>query len=557
MPHSARRFVAALLTIGLLVAARAQPSAPATPPPDKLATLVEKSASSLPAGGLVLAEVSGDSVHYFAAGQPAPSSAVPPEKVIFELGSITKVFTALLLAEAVNEHRAALTDPITKYLPSDLSLAPATAAITLEQLATHTSGLPRLPTNFRPANQRDPYADYAVDNLYAFLRDYRPEQSPPQPAAYSNLGFGLLGHLLERIYGKPYAQLVHDRIAAPLGLADTTVSLNSDQTARFAQPYSGTVAVEPWRFAALAGCGAIRSTAADLAKLAQALVSPGDTPLHAAWKLICQPRTRLDGVDLGLAILLSTRDGQTVYFHNGGTGGFRSYFELNPATRHATILWLNNDAFEPGALVVRAHETSAPAPSIETPPAAAPALSPAELAAYAGVYALSPTARFTAIVDATGRLQLRLTGQPFLPVQAIAPDRFTVRSVGAEFWFSRDAAGTIDGVTLHQHGRELPARRTPEPPPHVIFLSPDKLAEYVGRYELAPQVVFEMTTRAGHLFAKLTGQPAAPVFCTAPDEFVYDVVAASLTFERDAQGTLTAVVLHQNGRDQRALRLKN
>lgn len=551
------RLAAVALTC-VAVLAHAQPPASNDPPAPLLPT-IEKAAQGLPAGGFVLAEVDHQHVTFAAAGNPAPHADVAPGKVVFEIGSITKVFTALLLAEAVNEHRAALTDPIAKFLPSDLKLAPATAAITLEQLATHTSGLPSLPTNFQPADPLDPYADYSLEKLYDFLRTWQPEHPAPQPADYSNLGFGLLGHLLERIYAQPYAKLIHDRITSPLGLSDTVIALDPGQTARFALPYSGSEAVKPWRLDALAGAGALRSTAADLAKFAQALLTPADTPLYAAWKLIREPRVPFGtrGSHLGLAIMIATRNGETVYNHSGGTGGFRSYLELVPATGRATVLWLNNDTLEPALLVAQVRRPPAPAPTpvaSSTPP---PTLTTAELATFTGVYVIDNRARFTAVLGPEQQLELRLTGQPFIPVHAIAPDRFAASVVAAQFEFTRDHAGHIDGVVLHQNGHTVPARRTDEPTPHVIFLSPDKLGEYLGHYQLTSAAVFDVTTRAGHLFVKLTGQPAFPVFCTAPDEFVYDVVPAALTFERDANGSVTAVVLHQNGRDQRAPRVKD
>lgn len=558
MTPPAIRFAAACLVASATSLAPAQPAAPPAPS-DSLLPALEQAAPTLPAGGLVLAEIDHQHVTFAAAGSLAPHPTVAPAKIIFEIGSITKVFTALLLAEAVNEHRAALTDSIAKFLPADLKLVPATAAITLEQLATHTSGLPSLPTNFQPADPLDPYADYTVEKLYDFLRAWQPDQPAPQPADYSNVGFGLLGHLLERIYAQPYATLIRERIAAPLGLTDTDIALDPEQTARFALPHSGSEAVKPWQLDALAGAGAVRSTASDLAKFAQALLTPSDTPLYAAWKLIREPRAPFGtrGSRIGLAIMIATRNGQTVYNHSGGTGGFRSYLELVPATSRATVLWLNNDTLEPGLLVAQVRRPPAPAPAPIASSVPPPVLTPAELAAFTGVYAIDTRARFTAVLGPHHQLELRLTGQPFILMHPIAPDRFAATVVAAEFEFTRDHAGHLDGVVLHQNGHTVSARRTDEPAPHVIFLSPDKLGEYLGHYQLTQTAVFDVTTRAGHLFVKLTGQPAFPVFCTAPDEFVYDVVPAALTFERDANGSVTAVVLHQNGADHRAPRVKD
>jgi len=527
-------------------------------PADPLLPAVRKAATTLPAGGFVLAEIADDRVTHATAGQPAPRAGLAPEHVLFEIGSITKVVTALLLAETVLEGKATLDDPISRHLPRDLALAPGTAALTLGQLATHTSGLPRLPTNFRPANPADPYADYDVAKLYAFLRGYQAEKPAPQPAAYSNLGFGLLGHLLERIHGRSYAELLAQRITGPLGLRDTAITLDDEQRTRFATPHSGSSAVPPWQLGSLTGAGGIRSTAADLARFAQALLATERNPLTDAWALIREPRAPFGPgpARIGLAILVVDRGGDTVYHHSGGTGGFRTYLELVPGRRRATVLLLNNDDPEPAALVASVRRSPAANPPANQAERKESPIEASALAAFPGVYAIGTGGRFTVVLDEAGRLRARLTGQGFLPLYHAGQDRFFARAVAAEFQFHRDRAGAVDALTLHQNGREVPARRLADATqPSLRFPSAAELRAYVGRFQLAPNVLFEITLRGETLFAKLTGQATLPVFGDAPDHFVYEVVPAALTFHRDATGHVTALTLHQNGRDQRAPRL--
>lgn len=537
------------LLVSVLALMRAAAQSPAAP---SLAQVIERAAGDLGAGGIVAAEVRGDEIRYHVAGRPTPRPDVPPERVIFEIGSITKVFTSLVLASTVREGKATLEDPISRHLPPDLVLDPATAAITLGQLASHTSGLPRLPDNLRPSHGLDPYADYSVERLYDFLRRHRPAQPPPRPVAYSNLGAGLLGHLLARIHGRDYETLVTERITGPLGLRDTVITLDAEQASRFAAPYSGSVKVLPWQLNALGAAGALRSTAADLAKFAQALHDP-DSPIQADWQFIAAPRAPSGGGgdQVGLGIFIGTIDGRTFYNHAGGTGGFRTLLEVIPQDRRATIVLINNDALEAAPLAGAVRGLGRPAAADDRP---AIALAPEKLADYPGVYVLAEDRRFT-VVRAGDRLMIRLTGQPFLPVEPIGPDRFLNRQFAAEFRFARDAGGQVESVTLHQRGAQLAAPRRAEPPPPVRFLTADQLAAFLGQYELAPNVLFEVTTRAGHLFVKLTGQQSLPVFCDRDDHFIYDVVDAALTFERDTSGQVTALILHQNGLDQRAARL--
>jgi serine-type D-Ala-D-Ala carboxypeptidase/endopeptidase len=512
-----------------------------------LVEAVQRAGAELWAGGFVLAESQHGDTRFTAAGKPGPRAETPPEKILFEIGSITKVFTGLLLAQGVIDGKVSLADSIAKHLPADVALDPKAAAITLEQLSTHTSGLPRLPANFAPANRSDPYADYSVERLYHFLRGYHPGESPPQPPAYSNLGVGLLGHLLERAYGQSYAELLAAKITRPLGLDDTVITLSDEQQARFAPPHSGSMEVLPWQLGALQGAGAIRSTAADLLKFGRALIA-ANSPIHAAWEIARAPRA---DQKIGLGIGIGSIDGKTLYRHNGGTGGFRSYFVVVPENDRVMAVLLNNDDPAPEAIV---ENRRPPAAQTKTNDRVEVPIDPAKLTEYTGTFQLREKRVFTVIVDDEGQLRIRLTGQPFGKVSFAGNDCFFNRAAAAEFRFARGAEGRITSVTLHQNNVAQLAARTSDATPTVRFLRPNKLNEYVGSYTLGPMAVFDISTRAGHVTAKLTGQPVVPVFCDREDHFVYDVVNAALTFERNEAGAITALVLHQNGIDQRAPR---
>lgn len=442
---------------------------------------LEPAAAKVAAGGFAFAEIKDGVVTHGHVGKLALPAGVPSERTIFEVGSITKVFTGLLLAQATLDGKAALDDPIAKHLPADLKLAPAVAAITLQQLSSHTSGLPRLPDNLSPANPADPYADYTVERLHDFLQRVAPTQPTPQPADYSNLGVALLGHLLARAYGVSFAELVRTRIAAPLGLSDTLIALDAAQRARFATPHSGTVAVSPWHLGALPGAGALRSTTADLAKFAAALLDPA-SPLAPAWRIAREPRAALGARgQVGLGFLLHERAGHTVYSHGGGTGGFRAHFEITPATRSAVVVLLNNDEPDPGAVIARAPAATAGQP--KAPPGAP--ISATELRAFTGVYLIDAKGRFTVVLDDQDRLRIRLTGQAFLPARFLGQDRFAAVGVPAEVQFARDSAGRVTQLTLHQNGRAVPATRSTDAPV-VLFPTAEKLRAYEGNYTLAP-----------------------------------------------------------------------
>lgn len=536
-----------------LAVACSQLSGAAPAPAERpLQPILEKVAASIGVGGFVTAEIRDGKVTYQIAGSPAPHEGIAPERIVFEIGSITKVFTALVLAHAVNEGRCSLDDPIGKFLPPTVKMQPEVAAITLGQLASHTSGLPCLPGNFAPANPSNPYADYTVERLYEFLAQASLSKPGPHPFDYSNIGFGLLGHLLERIYGKGFGELVTEKITDPLGMSDTTIQLSADQEDRFAIPHSGKDTVAPWDSGVVPGAGALRSTAADMATFTSALLSGSDTPLAAAWRLASQPRTpAVNGQQLGLALFIGERSGATSYSHGGGTGGSRAHIEITPEKGRALIVFLNNDAVEPDELVEAAFNPPKPPPTgreeVEIDSVA--------LKEYTGVYAIDARVRFSVILDDSAHLRIRFTGQSFLSAFYSGNDRFFLKVVAAEFQFGRDPEGRMNALTLHQNGREVPAKRTKVDPPKVLFLPAGKIAEFAGRFELAPGMIFDVTPRADTLFVKLTGQQAHPVFNEREDYFVYDVVEAALTFERDKDGVVTGLILHQNGANQKAKKL--
>lgn len=193
----------------------------------------------------------------------------PDERTLYEIGSTTKVFTTTLLSLLVEQEKLKLTTPINQLGAAYQRLPDA---VTLESLATHTSGLPRLPSNLAKSirqDQQNPYAAYTVDDLYEYLQSY--DGKPGKTAgtiSYSNLGVGLLGHILAEQLGQSYEEVIVQHICNPLGLSDTRITLTDEQQARFAIGYSESEKpVKPWDLPTLSGAGALRSTASDLLTL--------------------------------------------------------------------------------------------------------------------------------------------------------------------------------------------------------------------------------------------------------------------------------------------------
>ncbi len=285
-------------------------------------------------------------------GEVSDSNQNPPDaRTIYEIGSVTKIFTATLLAEMFDDGAAKPGDPISLYLPRDVRSPTLNGhEITLENLATHASGLPRIPDNLLPkaASLSDPYANYTTRDLYESLKTVKLKNQPGARSAYSNYGYGLLGKLLELKAGKSYEELIQQNICAPLGLDSTTTQLSREQAGRLTPGHSpdGKV-VSNWHFDALAGCGAIRSDAADLLKFIEANLGPANSEISRAFQNMqkCHFKGFANSVGLGWQ-LTNTVEGLSIIWHNGGTGGYRCFVGFDKTHQTGVVILSNyGDAF--------------------------------------------------------------------------------------------------------------------------------------------------------------------------------------------------------------------
>ena len=269
---------------------------------------------------------------------------------VFQIGSVTKAFTGLLLADSAARGAAQLSDPGTDYLPGA-----SPGQVTLVELATHTSGLPRLPPGmlrYALLRPRNPYAWYPNSSFLRAARRSLATAPGGQPYAYSNFGAALLGYLLGEAAQVPYQRLVEERICRPLTMTATGFD------ARPVQGYSNGRKVPPWHLGPMSGAGGLYSTASDLAKLLTACLRPpgtalaGSAPLALATHAVLGPRA-----EMGLGWHHALRDGKRVSWHNGMTGGYSAMIALD-IERQSAIAALANRGTPPpsplGAPVMRA-----------------------------------------------------------------------------------------------------------------------------------------------------------------------------------------------------------
>ena len=462
---------------------------------------------------------------------------------LFEIGSISKVFTGVLLAQAVERGGLSLDDTLGKLLAGKVTsfASDKVATVTLRQLITHTSCMPRLPADFHNggADMADPYRGYDRARLWKAVAAMRFDAAPPCEASYSNLGVGLLGELLSERYGQPWETLVRERITGPLGMRDTVVTLG-DKAPRLAPAFVGSKPTPPWEMAAFVGAGGLRSTAADMLVFGRALLAGREGPLGAAAERVVTPLARFDG-DIGYAIFVHGPSNQRTLTHNGGTGGYRSQLLLAADTGEVLVVLTSNAEAPVDRLAADLLASRYP-----VVPGAADAKATC-LAECAGVYRIGKAAAYTFVVQ-DGAMHMHYTGQGFKALVPSGPDTFTFGTI-TRFAFERQGAGRAGTVTIASRGADLTARRTDEALPPYARQAEAELRPYVGRYELSPAMSFDVQTKDGQLTAKLGEQPRLPVFAVAgqPDRFAYDVVKAELQFERDTHGAVRALVLHQNG----------
>lgn len=211
--------------------------------------------------GMVVGLIDADGKTVVGHGRRGPGDpAIPDGDTVFEIGSVTKVFTAILLAEMAGRKEVAIEAPAARFLPDSLRFpGNEDEPITLYHLATHTSGLPRMPGNFAPADPANPYADYSVQQMYEFLSGYEPARAPGETAEYSNLGVGLLGHVLAKAAGSDYETLVKERVTGPLKMTDTAITLTAGMKERLAVGHDASLKPTPnWDIPTLAGAGALQ-----------------------------------------------------------------------------------------------------------------------------------------------------------------------------------------------------------------------------------------------------------------------------------------------------------
>ncbi len=399
--------------------------------------------------GLVVGLLTPQSTEYYFFGSVEEGGSPPDEHTLFEIGSVTKTFTSLALARMVEAGIVTLEQPVQDLLPLAEVQMPQrnSKQISLLHLSTHTSGLPRLPTNFDSTNEIDPYHDYTSAQLYSFLNDYTLPRDPGEVWEYSNLAVGLLGHALSLKAGSSFEALIADQITTPLGLMDTVILTSAEQDERFARGYNYNL--EPtlaWNFEVLAPAGALRSTAADMLAYLAAQLGYSETPLDSAIALTHQ--LHYDGDDkMGLA--WNIQDSRYLW-HNGVTLGCETFVGMDPLTQTAVVVLSNAySVYVPQTrlgLALLQMMAGQPYEPVDLPPTVE--VPPETLAQYVGTYQKIGAGIEPIVTLTNDNLYITWGEQPQYRLFAQTVEQFYLRALQIDITFAKDGTGQYNDLVF-------------------------------------------------------------------------------------------------------------
>jgi CubicO group peptidase (beta-lactamase class C family) len=470
--------------------------------------------------------------------------------MVFEVGSVTKQFTAAAILMLQEQGKLRVEDEITRYLPDYPTHG---EKITIEHLLTHTSGIPsytNLP-EWRPRWRED----MKVEEVIALFKDKPLEFKPGERWEYSNSAYILLGAIIEKASGKSYEQFVEEDIFQKLGMTHSRYGHSEEVTPRRATGYSrGENGFRHANYLSMTqpyAAGSLMSTVDDLAIWDRALA--GETLLKKASRERMFTSARLLSgrpTRYGYGLAVYELAGRRVQDHGGGIFGYTSFALRVPEEGLLVAILSNSDslATSPDGLALRIAAKALGRPLEERQTVT---LDEKTLGEYVGVYRFDAETTRT-ITREGSKLFSQRTGGTKTEILATARDDFFVPESDSRFHFVRDAQGKVTGASfLPLHGMDESGTKTAEPLPQerqAVQLDPAVYDAYAGQYELAPNFVLTVSREGGQIFAQATGQPKIEIFPESETKFFLKVVDAQLEFVRGEDGKTTAVRLHQGGR---------
>lgn len=371
---------------------------------------------------------------------------------IFELGSVTKVFTALLLADMTVRKELELHDSVNELLGARASIR---EDIHLLHLATHTSGLPRSPTDFT--------MEYSEEQLYEFLSQYAFPREVGKKFKYSNVGFGLLGHTLALQQGTSYEQLILSRICRPLQMMDSRIRMSPEQSSRHADGHSATGQKIPTRElpATYWPAGALRSTLNDMLKFLKVNIAPDQGKLGKAILMTHKPRVpSIPHTWTGLAWNVTSTGVSSVIWHEGQIQSHYAFIGLVREQGIGAVV-LASSGIPLTDVGLHILDRRYPLAGSEPPPQAKFKLDESSLESFAGQYRVRADYIIT-ITREDDHLFSQATGMPKLEILPLSEAEFTVKGFNIKITFVKNKAGEVTSLIVYQAGTEVKAQKQPD-----------------------------------------------------------------------------------------------
>jgi serine-type D-Ala-D-Ala carboxypeptidase/endopeptidase len=407
--------------------------------------------------GAAIGYIDNGNITYYVYGKKdIDSSELIDNKSIFEIGSITKVFTTIALMEIVRQGKICLDDSIKKYL-FDVKVPQKNGhEITVWNLATQTSGLPRMPDNFNPQDPANPYIDYSVKQLYEFLNSYTLTKNPGETYEYSNLGFGLLGHILTLAEDQSYDELIKNLICIPLNMKNTGQYVMPCMREHLACGHSLMKKVCDWDWDVFAGAGALRSDIQDMTRFLAANMGLIDTPLYESMKKTQEEQCSFTDKQ-GLGWIIIEQNDSTIIWHNGGTFGCHSFIGFDPKNKKGVVILSNASDPFPDALGLHIldpvnfkHEK--PKKHVEI------SLNSEIYNQYVGKYTFENNF-IISVTKENDSLFAQATRQEKLQIFPESETEFFCKDVNAQVTFVKDKDGMVTQLVLHQDGQDQVAKK--------------------------------------------------------------------------------------------------
>ncbi len=516
---------------------------------------------------IVIGVVDKDGMHFYSFGTKTVGGEPVDEHSIYEIGSISKTFTATLLADNIVKGKMKADDPISKYLPASVKVPTYKGSgktIMLGNLSDHTSSLPRMPTNMPSSDPNDPAADYTVDLMYAFLSGYVLPREVGSEFEYSNFAVGLLGQIQALAAGTSYEEALTSVITSPLKMKETGITLSPKMKDNLAVGHAMGMPVNNWDLNSMQGAGGIRSSAHDMLLYLSANLGLTKSQLSKAMELAHTPRHDKAGDQVGLGWFISKGSLGDVFAHNGGTGGYLTFAGFVKETGKGVVVLTNSGSS--GADDIGMHLLDPQSPLQEVKPDYSFLIKqiidqdgPTGLMEkYKNLKAENP-GKYHLDEDAINSLGYAYLGQEKVEA-AIAVFGINVM----EFPHSSNVYDSYgeglmkngqqaEAIVNYQKSLELNpanlnavamlAKLGVEVKQEEIIVEEGLLQSYTGAYELAPGFIITVTRDGSRLFAQATGQGQFEIFPKSNTEFYLKAVEAKVVFASDAEGVINMTLL--------------